>query len=160
MSFITPKDLKRFERLMSQYKLQIKAKMQQHGKWATGKTWNSIEPYAEETGGILNIGLTTSDPIPVKALETGRKAGKIPAGFRDVIYQWSIAKGIAFQSDKDRRTFAYLTARKIMREGTLQFKQGRNTDIYTSLESSYETQIIAYLDNLVGSAVKEQIDFL
>ena len=160
MSFITSKDLKRFERLMSQFKQQIKAKMLQYGKWATGKTWNSIEPYAEETGGILSIGLTTSEPIPVKALETGRKAGRIPAGFMDLIYQWSIAKGIAFKSDKERRTFAYLTARKILREGTLQFKHGKNTDIYTSLESIYETQIIAYLDKLVGSTVKAQIDFL
>jgi hypothetical protein len=42
----------------------------------------------------------------------------VPLGFTDIIEQWSRDKGLSFPTDGDRRRFAYLTARKIARQGT------------------------------------------
>ena len=47
------------------------------------------------------------------------------------IYDWSIRKGISFESDSKRKSFAYFTRRKILYEGTRLFKQGGRSDIYT-----------------------------
>lgn len=47
------------------------------------------------------------------------------------LYDWSIKKGINFESDSKRKSFAYLLRRKILREGTLLYRKGGRADIYT-----------------------------
>ena len=48
-------------------------------------------------------------------LETGRKGGKVPKGFYAIILKWARDKGISVENPK---SFAFLVARKIAREGT------------------------------------------
>ena len=62
-------------------------------------------------------------------LETGRKGGKVPAGFGKIIRQWMDDKGIQVEKPD---SFAYLVARKIAREGTQLFRNGGLSDIYSS----------------------------
>lgn len=61
-------------------------------------------------------------------LETGRKPGKVPKGFYQIIQQWVKDKGIQVENPK---SFAYLVARKIAREGTELHRQGGRADIYS-----------------------------
>lgn len=155
MSFIDIKNLKRFERLMSQYKLQIDNKMKMYGKHASRKTINSIQPYAFEENGVLNVGLKSDRPIVVKTLETGRKAGKVPMNFQEIIYQWSIDKGIYFENDDERWKFSNALKWKIIKSGTQQFRDGKNDDIYSSLEKFYEQQVIKGIKQITNNQVKK-----
>lgn len=61
-------------------------------------------------------------PYYVYTFEHGRKPAKVPKGFASIIYQWSIDKGITFANDKQRARFSYLVAKKIEKEGTMQYK--------------------------------------
>lgn len=146
-------ELSRLYRLVSQYKLQIRSNMFMYKKWCTGKTWMSIEPYADQSSSSIDVGIRSPLAIQLNATETGRRPGSIPYNFRDIIYKWSLDKGISFKSNKDRMRFSYLTARKIMRSGTTQFRKGTIDYIFTKQWPSYEDK----MDSLVLEAIKRNI---
>lgn len=154
------KDLLRFKRIMAQQKLQIKSKMLLYRKWASGRTWNSLEPYARVTGSFLEVGLSSSLPIVVQSLETGRGRGKIPMDFDKILYDWSIAKGIGFSSTRERMKFSRGLAFKIMRDGTVQFRAGRNTDIFTDTKPTYDKKITDMAIKAVHSKMIVKTKFL
>lgn len=92
------------------------------GQKASGRTIKSIlvevgDDYGQLTGRKA-----------IGTLETGRKGGKVPAKFQDIILKWMQAKGINVPKPK---SFAYLVARKIAREGTLLHRMGGRSDIYS-----------------------------
>lgn len=157
MSIFTERDLMRFTRLMSQFKLQIKSKMMQYKKWTTGKTWNTIEPYATEENGTLSIGLKSTNPIPVKVQETGRGPGKVPIDFEDIIFQWSMDKGIQFKNQDERKKFANAVKFKMMKEGSVQFKQGTNNDIFTNQYKTYDAQLTKIIAEVFADKVKKEL---
>ena len=61
-------------------------------------------------------------------LETGRKPGNVPANFSNIILKWMQSKGINVPKPK---SFAYLVARKIRIEGTVLYRAGGRSDIYS-----------------------------
>lgn len=63
-------------------------------------------------------------------LEFGRKGGDVPNNIREIIYQWSLSKGLSFSNDNDRMRFAYFVSEKIRREGTLLYRSGQTKDIF------------------------------
>lgn len=157
----TQADINRFERLMSQFKLQIKSKMIMYGKWVTGTTWNSITPYANCYNNTLSLGLKSSNPTVMAVQETGRKPGKVPIDFERTIFQWSMAKGIQFSSQKERWSFANAVKWKTIKEGSSQFRQGRNDDIFTKPFQTYDRQIATIIDkNFKDNFYKLNVNFL
>lgn len=92
------------------------------GQKASGKTIKSITVEIGE-----NYGQLTGRKF-FGTLETGRKAGRVPAKFQDVILKWMQDKGINVPKPK---SFAYLVARKIRLEGTLLYRTGGRSDIYS-----------------------------
>lgn len=92
------------------------------GQKASGKTIKSIHVEVGE-----NYGQLTGRKF-FGTLETGRKPGKVPANFKDIILKWMQAKGINVPQPK---TFAYLVARKIRIEGTALYRIGGRSDIYS-----------------------------
>lgn len=92
------------------------------GQKASGKTIKSIHV---EVGD--NYGQLTGRKF-FGTLETGRKPGKVPANFKDIILKWMQEKGINVPQPK---TFAYLVARKIRIEGTALYRIGGRSDIYS-----------------------------
>ena len=60
------------------------------------------------------------------------------------IYDWSIRKGISFESDSKRKSFAYLLRQKILHEGTALYRRGGRSDIYTP-----------EIDNLIKSVAEK-----
>lgn len=96
------------------------------GRKASGRTSGSMHTDISENRGIL------FGRMAFGTLETGRKSGKVPAGFYQIIKQWVIDKGISFDSQSERNSFAYLVSRKIAREGTQLYRRGADTDVYTA----------------------------
>ena len=96
------------------------------GRRASGRTSGSMHTDISENRGIL------FGRMAFGTLETGRKSGKVPAGFYQIIKQWVIDKGISFDSQAERNSFAYLVSRKIAREGTQLYRTGAEADVYTT----------------------------
>lgn len=96
------------------------------GRRASGRTSGSMHTDVSENRGIL------FGRMAFGTLETGRKSGKVPAGFYQIIKQWVIDKGISFDSQSERNSFAYLVSRKIAREGTQLYRMGSDADVYTT----------------------------
>lgn len=92
------------------------------GQKASGKTISSLRVDVNDNQGTL-FGRQAFG-----VLETGRKPGKVPKGFYQIIQQWVKDKGIQVENPK---SFAYLVARKIAREGTELHRQGERADIYS-----------------------------
>lgn len=93
------------------------------GQKASGKTIASLRVESDDNGGTLY------GRKAFGTLETGRRGGKVPKGFYRIIYQWMQDKGIQVERPK---SFAYLVARKIAREGTKLYRQGGRDDIYSN----------------------------
>lgn len=96
------------------------------GRKASGRTSESMHTDVSENRGIL------FGRMAFGTLEAGRKPGKVPAGFYQIIKQWVIDKGISFDSLTERNSFAYLVSRKIAKEGTQLYRTGADTDVYTT----------------------------
>ena len=96
------------------------------GRRTSGRTSESMRTDVSENRGVL------FGRMAFGTLETGRKPGKVPVGFYQIIKQWVIDKGISFDSQSELNSFAYLVSRKIAREGTQLYRRGADTDVYTA----------------------------
>ena len=136
------------ERVLLEVRDEIKAKMASEGVNASGRTSAGMQVQRYENG--VRLVLTGED---VATLEVGRRGGKVPMGFADIIEQWSRDKGLTFPRERDRRRFAYLTARKIARQGTQRHQQP--IDIYSEevtrgvarLMDGIKAQVTEYIHN-------------
>lgn len=93
------------------------------GQRASGRTIKSLHVSVDDNHAIL-FGRKAFG-----VLETGRRPGKVPKGFYHIILQWVEDKKIKVNKPK---SFAYLVARKIAREGTELYRYGSTEDIYSS----------------------------
>jgi hypothetical protein len=115
------------------------------GQVASGRTRDSLAVEVSRAGGAL-VGRS-----PFGTLETGRKAGRVPHNFVEIIAKWIVDKGISYKampyvrkasakwtpkySDPDTRgrmTLAGAIAHKIKTEGTQLYREGGRSDIYSS----------------------------
>lgn len=104
-------------------RLRIIANHEAAGQVASGRTRDSIRVERTEDGGVL------WGRQAFGVLETGRKPGKVPKGFYQIIRQWVDDKGISVPNPD---SFAYLVARKIATEGTEMYRTGQKKDIYST----------------------------
>lgn len=103
-------------------KERIASNIMSAGMNASGRTIASMRVEVDEKEGTL-FGRRAFE-----VLESGRRPGRVPRAFYQIIYQWAVDKRIHVRNLK---SFAYLTARKIAREGTLLYREGGRNDIYT-----------------------------
>lgn len=115
------------------------------GQVASGRTIASMKVEVTEDGGVL------WGRSPFGTLETGRKPGKVPAGFWKIIRQWMDDKGIQV---KKPDSFAYLVARKIANEGTQLFRNGGRDDIYSPEVKDTVERVSQGIGILFGSEVE------
>lgn len=115
------------------------------GLVASGRTIASMKVEVTEDGGVL------WGRSPFGTLETGRKPGKVPAGFWKIIRQWMDDKGIQVQKPD---SFAYLVARKIANEGTRLFRNGGMDDIYSPEVKDTVERVSQGIGILFGSEVE------
>jgi hypothetical protein len=116
--------------ILERAKEQIISNIESKGIKASGRTQNSLRVEQTDTGIRLVGG--GAGAAPIHTLEVGRPGGKVPKGFYEIIKQWSRDKGFQFESETRRNSFAYLTAKKIQKEGTERHRNNRN-DIYSEV---------------------------
>lgn len=91
-------------RILTQARDEIRANIANAGENASGRTSASLatEVYSEGIRLLFRAG----DVAPMDTLEVGRPAGKVPYNITDIIYEWSLAKGLDWGNDKARRKIA------------------------------------------------------
>ena len=102
--------------ILERCKKEIQANMQSRNINASGRTSASlkVETYA---GGVRLV--SAGERIaPFDTVQFGRPAGRVPRGFYYILKEWSREKGLTFDRESERSTFAYFLSRKIAREGT------------------------------------------
>ena len=113
--------------ILLQARDEIRANMQAKGINASGRTSSALE--VVQGGGKIALIKAEGQNAPFVTLQYGRAGGRVPAGFYEILKQWSRDKGLSFINEQERGTFAYFLARKIAREGTQRHRSPRN-DIY------------------------------
>ena len=98
---------------------EIQASMVAGNINASGRTSASFRVVETEDG--LQLVGGGKDTAPVGTLEVGRSSGNVPAGFTAILEQWSRDKGLQFETESKRQSFAYLLMRKIANEGTQRY---------------------------------------
>lgn len=107
---------------------RIRHNLQATGTNASGKTSESLE-YEVDSDGVTIYGRPY-----FQGVEIGRPGGKVPRNFSGIILQWMQDKGIDGKfgdTDSQKRSAAYLIARKIANDGTRLWNSGGRTDIYS-----------------------------
>lgn len=113
--------------ILLQARDEIRANMAAKGINASGRTSAALQ--VVQRGGKIALIKAQGQNAPFGTLQYGRAGGSVPAGFYDILKQWSRDKGLSFGTETERGTFAYFLARKIAREGTNRHRSPR-TDIY------------------------------
>jgi len=114
---------------------------------ASGKTRDAFEIEVDRLHGIL-LGAPYS-----AVLERGRKPGKVPYKFYEILKKWAEVKGITFETETDLNRWAYFTSKKIEREGTKLYQSGNNEDIFTTAVIEFEER----LNNKIGGIFAAEI---
>lgn len=110
------------------------------GQKASGRTASSLRVEVSEDGGTL-YGRTAFD-----VLETGRKGGKVPRRFTEIIRAWMNAKGIKgepipYKTNRPHKytpqqrgdmRLSWFISEKIRKQGTRLFRKGGRVDIYSN----------------------------
>lgn len=126
------------KRHLDNVKANISKQMEAYHRNASGR---SVASLAVEISG--NVGILYGSKSFL-SMEKGRKGGKVPKGFYDIIRQWVIDKGIAVTpipaksqrailspEERGLRSLAGAIAHKIMKEGTRLYRDGGYNDIFT-----------------------------
>lgn len=127
------------KRHLENVKTKVAQQMEANHRNASGR---SVASLSVEVAG--NVG-TLFGSKSFLAMERGRKGGKVPKGFYDIIRQWVIDKGIAVTpipsktqrailspEERGLRSLAGAIAHKIMKEGTKLHRDNGYNDIYTT----------------------------
>ena len=135
------------------------------GQWASGKTAASMAVMVSGSIGEL-VGRRAFG-----TLETGRRGGRVPRNFHNIIYDWMMAKGVHAQpmpyktsrphkySEQERgdRTMAYFIAKTIRREGTRLYRDGGRDDVYSRAIPITIERINSRLSGIYVASVTQQI---
>lgn len=141
--------------VLEQAKQRIQDNMAAKDINASGRTSRSFRVERYNGGVRLVMGGTGEPTAPLETLEVGRPAGPIPSNMTDILVQWSKDKGIPFDRESQRRSFAYLLGRRIQREGTLRHKH--NEDIYTTVVMETAESIVGEVTVAVTKKIHEQL---
>lgn len=113
--------------ILLQARDEIRANMDAKGINASGRTSAALQ--VVQRGSRIALIKAEGQNAPFGTLQYGRAGGRVPVGFYEILKQWSRDKGLSFDNERERGTFAYFLARKIAREGTDRHRSPRN-DIY------------------------------
>lgn len=112
---------------------------QSFGQVASGRTRDSFE-IRDVTNGVALFGNLYSG-----VLERGRRPGKVPSNFIDIIKRWAQAKGLSFTSDKEFERFANAVMWNIRRNGTKLYSSGQTKDIFTTPYEEFKIEVVKEL---------------
>ena len=139
--------------ILERCKADIETNMQTQDVNASGRTVGSLAVVYDNDG--LRLGLFGNAHAPLGTLEVGRAGGRVPAGFYQIIKQWTRDKGLQFVTESERGTFAYFVARKIAREGTQRHRLP--LDVYSTPAKAARNEIESVLRNMMQAFVKTSV---
>lgn len=140
-------------RILEETREEIRTNMQMQGINASGRTSKSLRTVKSANGYALVGGGDGAAPIPT--LEFGRREGKVPTGFYYIIKQWTRDKGMNFQTETERGTFAYFVARKIAAQGSSKFRNpNKRTDVYSTAAKTCAGKIATLANAYVARTIK------
>lgn len=131
--------------ILERCKADIETNMETQNVNASGRTVGSLAVVSDNEG--LRLGLFGNTHAPLVTLEVGRAGGRVPAGFYQIIKQWTRDKGLQFVTESERGTFAYFVARKIAREGTQRHRLP--IDVYSTPVKAARNAIESVLRRMV-----------
>lgn len=123
---------------------------------ASMRSVKSLSVRMTEVGGTL-YGLSS-----FLAMEKGRKGGKVPRNFQDIIASWIVAKGISLYSNAPSgrqptvKRVSYLIARSIQQKGSRMHRNGQFQDIFSKASKDEVTKLSDKIMLLAAS----NIDYL
>lgn len=135
-------------------KVGIAQRMAALGRMASGRSVASLQIEVKDSKGNL------SGDKQWETMQRGRRPGKVPSNFREIIKNWVRAKGINIQprigqSQKQAiESFSYLVTRNIMQKGTKLYRDKGYNDIYDTLLE----EEIKKLTNETASVLELEID--
>jgi len=135
------------------------------GQWASGKTAASMQVHVSGSIGEL-VGRRAFG-----TLETGRRGGRVPRNFHNIIYDWMMAKGVHAdpipyktsrphkytEQERGDRTMAYFIAKTIQMEGTRLYRNGGRDDVYSRAIPLTIERINSRLSGIYVASVTQQI---
>lgn len=135
------------------------------GQWASGKTAASMQVHVSGSIGEL-VGRKAFG-----TLETGRRGGRVPRNFHNIIYDWMMAKGVHAEpmpyktsrphkyteQERGDRTMAYFIAKTIRTMGTRLYREGGRDDVYSRAIPLTIERINSRLSGIYVAAITEQI---
>lgn len=135
------------------------------GQWASGRTAASMQVIVSGNIGEL-LGRRAFG-----TLETGRRGGRVPRNFHNIIYDWMQAKGVHAEpipyktsrphkyteQERGDRTMAHFIAKTIRRDGTRLYREGGRDDVYSRAIPTTIERINSRLSGIYVAAVTEQI---
>lgn len=139
--------------ILEQAKADIQSRMASEDINASGRSSASLRVERYPGGVRLVYGNPTTAPMPT--LEVGRPGGPVPKGFTAILEQWSRDKGIAFDTERDRRSFAWLLGQRIKREGTLRHMD--NVDVYTTIVTEAADKVKGAIKVTVTKEIHEHL---
>lgn len=141
------------EAILERCKADIATNMETQGVNASGRTVGSLAVVSDGAG--VRLGLFGNNHAPLGTLEVGRAGGNVPAGFYQIIKQWTRDKGLQFGTETERGTFAYFVARKIAREGTQRHRLP--VDVYSTPAKAARNEIESLLRNMIQAFIKTSV---
>lgn len=139
--------------ILERCKADIETNMQTQNINASGRTVGSLAVISDNDG--LRLGLFGNAHAPLGTLEVGRAGGRVPAGFYQIIKQWTRDKGLQFVTESERGTFSYFVSRKIAREGTQRHRLP--VDVYSTPTKAARNDIESVLRNMIQAFVKTSV---
>ncbi len=148
---------------LERIKAKIAANITDKGLKASGRTAASMHTERDEFGARL------MGRAYFQSLELGRPAGRVPRGFNAIIRQWIIDKGLSVRQvpyvrrpserwqpkytveERSLRMAASAIAHSIATRGTLLYRQGGRTDIYSPV---IRDEVAALSEEFTGIIVK------
>lgn len=109
--------------------------MSAQGRTTSGASVQSLLTVPDKSA----IGATLMGAPQWAVMQHGRKPGKVPSNFREIIKEWAKRKGISIQARQGQsqesalNSFSYLVARSIMRNGTKLYRDKGYNDIFDTL---------------------------
>ena len=139
--------------ILERCKADIETNMETQNVNASGSTVGSLAVISDNDG--LRLGLFGNTHAPLGTLEVGRAGGRVPAGFYQIIKQWTRDKGLSFATESERGTFAYFVARKIARDGTQRHRLP--VDVYSTPAKAARNEIESVLRNMIQAFIKTSV---
>lgn len=139
--------------ILERCKSDIETNIETQNVNASGRTVGSLAVVSDDKG--LRLGLFGNSHAPLGTLEVGRAGGRVPAGFYQIIKQWTRDKGLQFASESERGTFAYFVSRKIAREGTQRHRLP--VDVYSTPTKAARNEIESILRNMIQAFVTTSV---